>query len=196
VRPSLRSQRRRARAVELLVLDVDGVLTDGGLYYGAEGEQLKRFDVKDGHGLVLARLTGLRVAILTARRSAIVERRAAELGVAPVFQGQRDKAAGLTALLSEVGVPPERAGFVGDDVNDVPAMEKVGFAACPVDAVAEARAASHYVARAAGGRGAVREILELILKAQGRWARALALMRGMPPKPPGAAPAGPGDGPR
>jgi 3-deoxy-D-manno-octulosonate 8-phosphate phosphatase (KDO 8-P phosphatase) len=171
-----KSVRERARGVELLVLDVDGVLTDGGLYYGAEGEALKRFDVKDGHALVLAHLTGLRAAVLTARRSSIVEKRAAELWLSPVSQGNRDKRSGLFALLTEAGVSASRAGYVGDDVNDLPAMLEVGFAACPSDAAAEVKKAAHYVARARGGRGAVREIVEIILKAQGRWQRALDLM--------------------
>jgi 3-deoxy-D-manno-octulosonate 8-phosphate phosphatase (KDO 8-P phosphatase) len=174
---SPRLLRERARAVELLVLDVDGVLTDGGLFYGPDGEALKRFDVKDGHGLVLAHLTGLRAAILTARRSAIVEKRAAELWLSPVSQGNRDKRAGLFALLEEARVPPERAGFVGDDVNDLPPLSLVGFACCPSDAVPEVRRIAHYVARAKGGHGAVREIVELILKAQGRWEQALEIMR-------------------
>jgi len=168
--------REKARAVTLLVLDVDGVLTDGGLYYGAQGEALKRFAVKDGHGLVLAHLVGLRAAILTARRSEIVERRAAELWLSPVSQGNKDKRAGLLALLDEASVPASRAGYVGDDVNDLPAMAEVGFRACPCDAAPEVRKAADYVARAQGGRGAVRETVELILKAQGRWQQALSLM--------------------
>ncbi|HEY3447797.1 MAG TPA: HAD hydrolase family protein [Myxococcales bacterium] len=174
----------RAREVELLVLDVDGVLTDGGLYYGAEGEQLKRFDVKDGHGLVLAHLVGLRVAILTGRRSAIVEKRAAELWIAPVLQGHRDKRTGLAELLAQASVRAERAAYVGDDLNDLPAMSEVRLAACPADAVSEVRERCHFVAQAAGGRGAVREVLEMILKAQGKWAEAVAKMGQLPPKPP------------
>lgn len=165
----------RAREVELLVLDVDGVLTDGGLFYGPEGEALKRFDVKDGHGLVMAHLVGLRAAILTARRSSIVERRAAELWLSPVSQGIKDKRAGLAALLAEAKVGPERVGYVGDDVNDLPPMREVRFAACPADARPEVRAAAHYLAEAPGGHGAVREIVEFILKAQGKWDQALAM---------------------
>ena len=172
----------RARDIELLVLDVDGVLTDGGLYYGAEGEQLKRFDVKDGHGLVLAHLVGLRVAILTGRRSAIVEKRAAELWIDPVLQGQRDKRTGLAQLLAQAKVPAERTAFAGDDLNDLPAMSQVRLAACPADAVGEVRERCHYVAQAPGGRGAVREILETILKAQGKWADAVVKMGQLPPK--------------
>jgi len=172
----------RARDVELLVMDVDGVLTDGGLWYGPDGEMFKRFDVKDGHGLVLARLVGLRAAILTARRSKIVEIRARELGLSPVSQGNRDKRAGLFKLLEEAGLPASRAAYVGDDLNDLAPMEEVHLAACPSDACPEARAMAHFVSSAPGGHGAVREIIELLLKAQGKWDRAMALMLGEPPK--------------
>ena len=173
--------RARARDVDLLVLDVDGVLTDGGLYYGADGEALKRFDVKDGHGLVLARLSGLKAAILTARMSRIVQVRAGELGLAPVSQGNRDKRAGLVKLLRDVGVQHERAAYVGDDLNDLAALHEVRFSACPADAHPDVRRCVHYVARASGGRGAVREIVELILRAQGRWGAALKQM-GLAPR--------------
>lgn len=174
----------RAKDIDLLVLDVDGVLTDGGLYYGAEGEQLKRFDVKDGHGLVLAHLAGLRAAILTARRSAIVEKRAAELFIDPVLQGRRDKQAGLAELLARAKVPAERCAYVGDDLNDLPALTQVRLAACPADAVEEVRGRCHFVAAAPGGRGAVREILEVILRAQGKWDGLVAKMGQPGPRPP------------
>ena len=170
----------RARKVDLLVLDVDGVLTDGGLFYGPEGELFKRFDVKDGHGLVLARLTGLRAAILTARRSKIVEVRGSELGLSPISQGNRDKGKGLVDLLEQAGVPAERAAYVGDDLNDLAPLSQVLFAACPSDAHPLVRQAAHYVAKAPGGRGAVREIVELILSAQGKWEEALEIMRAGP----------------
>jgi 3-deoxy-D-manno-octulosonate 8-phosphate phosphatase (KDO 8-P phosphatase) len=163
----------RARAVDLLVLDVDGVMTDGGLYYGPDGEALKRFDVKDGHRLVLARQAGLRAAILTARRSALVERRARELGLAPVCQGCRDKREGLRRLLEEAGVPAQRTAYMGDDLNDLPPMTMVRLAACPADACPEVRRAAHLVTRAPGGRGAVQEVVELLLRAQGKWETAL-----------------------
>ncbi len=161
--------RERAAAIELLVLDVDGVLTDGSLYYGPSGEALKRFNVKDGHAIVLAREAGVRTAILTARSSSIVEARARELGIAPVAQGARDKRVGLGALLSEVGLDAARVAYMGDDVNDLGPLSMVRLAAAPADACAEARAAAHYVAKASGGRGAVREFLELILMAKGSW---------------------------
>jgi 3-deoxy-D-manno-octulosonate 8-phosphate phosphatase (KDO 8-P phosphatase) len=174
---------KRARGIELLILDVDGVLTDGGLFYGPEGEVFKRFDVKDGHGLVLARLTGLRAAVLTARRSRIVEVRGAELGLNPISQGNRDKGAGLRALLAETGVAAGHAAYVGDDLNDLAPMALVGLSACPADADPLVRAEAHYLAKAPGGHGAVREIVELLLKAQGKYEKALEIMRSGPRQP-------------
>ena len=171
----------RARDIDLVVFDVDGVLTDGGLYYGAGGEQLKRFDVKDGHGLVLAHVAGLRTAILTGRHSPAVDVRAAELWMSPVIQGCKDKRAGLAKLLADAQTPPTRVAFVGDDLNDLPAMAGVRLAACPSDAVTDVRERSHFVARAAGGFGAVREILEFILRTQGKWATAVMTTATPPP---------------
>ncbi len=175
----------RARKVELLVLDVDGVLTDGGLYYGAEGEVMKRFNARDGHGLTLARRVGLRSAVLTARRSQIVQVRGEELGISPVFQGRKDKLSGFEELLAETGLAPEQTAYVGDDLNDLGPLALAGLSACPADACNEVRRAVHYVARAPGGHGAVREIVELLLKAQGRWSQVLQLMktRGFSPLP-------------
>jgi 3-deoxy-D-manno-octulosonate 8-phosphate phosphatase (KDO 8-P phosphatase) len=156
---------------------VDGVLTDGSLYYGADGESLKRFDVKDGHGLVMARMVGLPTALLTARTSAIVEHRAHELKLAAVLQGRRYKRPALDELLEQMGVPAEACAYMGDDVNDVPAMGRVGLPACPADAVLEARQQALFVSQFPGGRGAVRELVELCLKASGRWDQALSLMQ-------------------
>ncbi len=160
----------RARGVELLVLDVDGVLTDGGLYYGPQGEALKRFHVQDGHGIALARKAGLQVAILTARTSQIVERRAGELGIAPVFQGRKDKVAGFEALLAETGLGADRVAYMGDDLNDLGVLARVRLSACPADACPEVCERAHVVVSTAGGSGAVRELIEFILKAQGKWA--------------------------
>lgn len=174
----------RVRDVDLLVLDVDGVLTDGGLYYGPEGEVLKRFDVRDGHSLAFSRHVGLRAAILTARRSQIVETRGKELGLSPVFQGRKDKRTGLNELLAQAGVDASRAAYMGDDLNDLAPLGMVRFAACPADAAPEVREAVHYVASAPGGRGAVREIVELILKTQGKWDTVVERMKqGIPPGP-------------
>lgn len=165
----------RAREVKLLVLDVDGVLTDGGLYYGPEGEALKRFDVKDGHGIVLCRDTGLPSAILTARTSKAVEVRARELRIAYVLQGERDKKAGLEKLLAQCGLSPRELAYIGDDVNDLPVLSRVGFAAAPADARPEVKEHVHYVCENRGGHGAVRELCELLLRAKGLWEAALAI---------------------
>jgi 3-deoxy-D-manno-octulosonate 8-phosphate phosphatase (KDO 8-P phosphatase) len=165
-----------ASRVALVVFDVDGVLTDGGLWYGPEGELHKRFDVKDGHGMVLARLTGLKVALLTARTSAIVETRAQELKLTHVAQGQRYKGPGLEAVCAALEVPLSATAYMGDDVNDVPALERCGLSACPADAVDEVRARVHLVCSRPGGRGAARELLDLVLKATGRWESAMRQM--------------------
>lgn len=159
----------RAARVRLLIFDVDGVLTDGGLYYGDGGEAMKRFDVKDGHGIVLARLAGLRTAILTARTSSIVATRGQELGMAAIFQGRRDKTAGLGELLAQLQVAPAECAYMGDDINDLGPLSLVGLSACPADAVPEVRQEVHYIARNRGGHGAARELVELCLKASGQW---------------------------
>lgn len=165
----------RANRIAVLAMDVDGVLTDGGLYYGPDGEVFKRFDVKDGHGLVMLRHLGIKTAIITARSSKIVQTRFGELGVGPILQGARDKSAGLDQLLQIVEVQPEQVAYIGDDINDLPVLERVGLSACPADARPEVVRAVHYVCKAPGGRGAVRELVELILHARGQWEEALAL---------------------
>jgi len=171
----------RAARVKLVVFDVDGVLTDGGLWYGADGEVMKRFDVKDGHAMVLARLTGLPVALLTARTSRIVEARANELKLAKVFQGRREKGPAFAELCAELGVAPQDTAYMGDDVNDLPAMDQAGLSACPADAAPEVKAHVHFVATRPGGHGCARELLEVVLRATGRWEQALHHMRH--PKP-------------
>ena len=168
---------KQAKAVKLMVFDVDGVLTDGGLYYGPEGEAYKRFNVKDGHGLVMARLTGLPAAVLTARTSKIVEVRGRELKLAAVSQGQKYKAPGLQALCQSLGLTPADCAYMGDDTNDLPPMELAGLCACPADAAPEVRAAADFVSKHPGGHGAAREFVERVLKAQGRWQQALDAMR-------------------
>lgn len=163
----------RAANIKAVVFDVDGVLTDGGLFYGPTGEAMKRFDVKDGHAMVLARLTGLPVAILTARSSTIVEVRAAELKLAKVYQGRREKGPAFEELCTELGVTPAQAAYMGDDVNDLPALNRAGLSGCPSDAVEQVREAVHFVSTRSGGHGAAREFIELVLKATGRWEQAL-----------------------
>lgn len=166
----------RAARVKLLVFDVDGVMTDGGLYYGPQGEAFKRFDVKDGHAIVLARLTGLPAAILTARSSEIVAVRGRELGLVKVLQGKKDKGEGFDELCNELQVEHGDCAYMGDDVNDLAPMQRAGLAACPADAAPEVRAFCHYIAPSRGGFGAVRELCELVMKATGRWEKALELL--------------------
>ena len=164
-----REVERRAGAVRLLLLDCDGVLTDGRITPVEGGEELKSFHTHDGHGLVMLHRAGLRSGIISARKSRLVELRAADLGVSFVRQGALDKVEALESLLSEAGVEPSLAAYVGDDVVDIPLMRRCSFAVAVADATPDTRAAAHYVTRLPGGFGAVREVCELILKAQGRW---------------------------
>jgi YrbI family 3-deoxy-D-manno-octulosonate 8-phosphate phosphatase len=157
--------RPRWRGVRALIMDVDGVLTDGGLYYTEQGDELKRFDVRDGQGLVLLRQAGILTAIVTGKRTTLVARRADELGIAEVHQGVTDKAATVSALLARHAVAPAAACYVGDDINDLPALRIVGIAVAVADAVPIVRRAAHHVTRASGGHGAIREVCDLILAA-------------------------------
>ena len=141
------------------------MLTDGGLHYGENGEVLKRFDVRDGQGLVLLREAGLVVAIVTRKQSAMVSRRAQDLGIAEVHQDVVDKAAAVKDLLARHRLTPDQACYVGDDVGDLPALAVVGLPVAVADAVAEVRRAATYVTRARPGHGAVREVCNLILAA-------------------------------
>lgn len=162
----------RARAISLLVLDVDGVLTDGRLVYGPTGERTKVFHVRDGQGLVLAREAGLDVAIVSGRDSAAVARRMAELGVSEVHQGIRDKTAVLGRLCARRRIDASAAAFMGDDLPDLPVMRQVGLAMAPADAVPEVRRAAHWISRLPGGAGAVREAVEWLLRARDAGPRA------------------------
>jgi 3-deoxy-D-manno-octulosonate 8-phosphate phosphatase (KDO 8-P phosphatase) len=160
---------RRAARVRLLLLDCDGVMTDGRITPVPGGDELKSFHTRDGHGLVMLHRAGLRSGIISGRTSRLVEMRAADLGIAFVRQGARDKVEAFESLMAEAGVHPDDAAFVGDDVVDIPLMRRCGLALAVADATPETRAAAHYVTRLPGGFGAVREVCELILKAQGRW---------------------------
>lgn len=176
-KPTQQELHARAAGVKLLVFDCDGVLTDGGLYYGHDGELMKRFDVKDGHALVMARLVGLPAAILTARTSSIVDVRGRELGLAAILQGKKEKGPALDELLSQFSIPAESCAYMGDDLNDLGPMSQVGLSACPADAVVEVRQEAHFVAQSRGGHGAARELVELCLKASGRWEDVVGLMK-------------------
>ncbi len=164
----------RAQAVRLVVLDVDGVLTDGRLYYGPEGETMKAFDVRDGHGIKLLMKGGVDVALLTARSSAIVAARARELSITHVLQGQSDKASGFATLQARTGLTAQDCAYMGDDWPDLPVLRQVGLAATVADACAEVQAIAHWTATRDGGCGAVRELATFILRAQGKFDALLA----------------------
>jgi len=161
---------RRARGLKLLLLDCDGVLTDGRITLVEGGDELKSFHTRDGHGLVLLHRAGLTSGIISGRTSGAVVRRARDLGVRFVRQGEQNKVAAYEEVLREAGVGPSDVAFVGDDVLDIPLMRRSGLAVAVADATEETRAAAHYVTLLPGGFGAVREVCDLILKAQGRWA--------------------------
>jgi len=158
----------RLAGVRLVAMDVDGVLTDGGIVYTDRGDELKRFDVRDGQGLVLLREAGVVTAVVTRRHSSIIERRARELGIAEVHQDVKDKRAVMQELLARHGVSPADACYVGDDVGDVPAMAVVGVPIAVADAVPAVRKAALYVTRARAGFGAIRELCDLILSARSK----------------------------
>ncbi len=164
----------RARRVRLMVFDVDGVLTDGRLWYGPAGEALKAFSAHDGHGMKLLAASGVTLAILSGRSSPAVARRAAELGIRHLVQQAEDKGAALGQLLAALGIEAAAAGYMGDDVADLPAMRRCAFACAPREAPEAVRRHAHYVAQAPAGRGAVREVCELLMRAQGTLEAALA----------------------
>jgi 3-deoxy-D-manno-octulosonate 8-phosphate phosphatase (KDO 8-P phosphatase) len=165
----VKTLRERCAAIEVLVVDVDGVLTAGGIIYGGADLEIKQFHVRDGSGLKHWHQAGKRSGLITGRSAPLVARRAAELGIGLVVQGAADKLPAYRNLLAEAGVTAEAVCYVGDDLPDVPPMQACGLAAAVADACAEARAVAHYISGAAGGRGAVREVIELILRCQGRW---------------------------
>jgi 3-deoxy-D-manno-octulosonate 8-phosphate phosphatase (KDO 8-P phosphatase) len=164
----------RAARVKLMIFDVDGILTDGSLHFGPDGEELKTFNVLDGHGIKLLQQSGVATAIISARQSPIVVKRATDLGITHLQQGVHDKRAAFEQLLAECGGTYDACGFIGDDVIDLPILLRAGFAASVPNGHPEVRQRVHYVTQAAGGRGAVREICDLILRAQGNYETALA----------------------
>jgi 3-deoxy-D-manno-octulosonate 8-phosphate phosphatase (KDO 8-P phosphatase) len=161
----------RARKVRALVLDVDGVLTDGALYYGRGGESLKRFAARDGLAIVTAQENGLPVAVLSGRLAPPLRSRLHDLRVPErlVIEGSRDKSGDIAEIAARLGLTPDDLAFMGDDLPDLPALARVRLAACPANAVPEVRERCQLVCAARGGEGAVREVIELLFKAQGRW---------------------------
>ena len=166
--------RRKALELEWILTDVDGVLTDGGLYYDRRGQRLLRFNVKDGLGLQLARAAGLKVGVLSARSSAALDRRAAELKLDVIMTGAEDKGARFDAFLEQHETKARKVCFLGDDLPDLVVLGRCGLAFAPADAAPEVQTVVDRVLRAEGGRGVVREAVELVLRARGDWDRALA----------------------
>ncbi|QXE91529.1 KdsC family phosphatase [Geomonas subterranea] len=159
----------RLKKIKLLILDVDGVLTDGRIIFDSNGVESKFFNVKDGHGIKMLQRSGIEVGIISGRESQVVYNRAVELGIGQVYQKSLDKLVPYRQMLEATGLTDEQVAFMGDDVIDIPLLKRVGFAAAPADAVQEVLPFAQFVARNRGGWGAVRELCDLILKAQGTW---------------------------
>jgi YrbI family 3-deoxy-D-manno-octulosonate 8-phosphate phosphatase len=160
---------KRCQAIRLILSDVDGVLTDGGIVFDNQGIEAKRFHVRDGMGIRLWQKAGHRFGLITHRSSNIVKMRMAELGIEMIRQGIDDKLVAMRGILGELRLPPSQVCYIGDDLPDLPVVRSVGLGVAVADACQELRQASHYVASLPGGCGAVREIIEMILKAQSRW---------------------------
>ena len=158
-----------ASRIRLFLTDVDGVLTDGGILFDAAGVESKRFDVRDGHGIKMLRRAGVRVGIITGRTSEVVSIRARELGIDLVLQGVRDKVAAWREILAADGLHPAETAYAGDDIVDLPLLRAVGFSAAPSDAEPYVLDAVHFVSSRPGGHGAVREIIEFLLRSRGSW---------------------------
>lgn len=172
--PSLDDARQRAGRIKLMAFDVDGVLSDGSLFYSDSGTEIKAFNSQDGLGLSLLRKAGITLAIITGRNVPCVEHRARHLGIAHLYQGSTDKLATLTGLLDQLGLSFDEAGFMGDDLIDIRAMAACGFSATPADGHAHVKPYARLIAGKSGGRGAVREVCDFILDAQGRLDAGLA----------------------
>jgi 3-deoxy-D-manno-octulosonate 8-phosphate phosphatase (KDO 8-P phosphatase) len=164
----------RASRVRLLLFDVDGVLTDGVVIVHADGTESKGFHIRDGAAIVWAQRAGLPVGLLSARASLATTQRAAQLAVHLVQQGVPSKHAGFEQILRDAEVEEQFVAYMGDDLLDLPVLRRAGLSAAPADAAAEVRDAVHWVSAARGGQGAVRELIELVLRAQGRWEAVLA----------------------
>jgi len=157
-----------------LLLDVDGVLTDGKLHFGNDGTEFKTFDVQDGHGIAMAQRAGLMIGLVSGRRSKATARRARDLGIRLVLQAPINKMQLIERVKRKHGFGDEEVAFIGDELVDLPVLRRVGFAVAVANAVPEVKAAAHYITRRMGGDGAVREVIEMILKARGDWNRAIA----------------------
>ena len=159
----------RAKRIKLLLMDCDGVLTDGRLWLMVDSDEQKAFHARDGQGISLCHHAGLKTGIITGRTSSAVERRAQDLKMSYVRQEAKDKIKALDEILAAAGVSANECAYIGDDVADIPVMHRVALAVAVADAVEETKQASHYVTKLKGGHGAVREVCDLVLKAQGKW---------------------------
>ena len=160
----------KAKKIKLLILDVDGVLTDGRIVYANSGDELKFFDVRDGMGLALWSRAGLKSAILTAKKSRLVSKRSKLMHIDKTYQSAFKKLEVFQKILTDFAVSPEEVCYIGDDVVDIPVLKRVGLAICPPNAVSEVKNEAHYITKSEGGRGVAREVIDMLLKAQGKWA--------------------------
>lgn len=159
----------KIRRIKLLILDADGVMTDGSIIYTDAGSEIKAFNVRDGHGIKLLMRAGIGVAIITARESKVMAHRAKNLGITDLYQGRIDKITAFDEILKEKVLNPIQVAYIGDDIIDLPVLRQVGFSVAVADAVDDVKERVDYVTTACGGKGAIREVVELLLKSQGKW---------------------------
>lgn len=164
----------KLQKIKLFMVDVDGVMTDGRIVYGDHGDELKFFDVQDGFGLVMLTRAGLKTVMITAKRSRVNVRRAKEVKITKLYQGATDKLAVYEKILKKFRVSDAEVLYVGDDLIDLPVLKRAGFSAAVANALPEIKERTHYVTERPGGRGAIRELSDLLLKAQGKWSEAIA----------------------
>jgi 3-deoxy-D-manno-octulosonate 8-phosphate phosphatase (KDO 8-P phosphatase) len=164
-----KNHKEKLKGIKLLILDVDGVMTDGRIIMDHEGHEIKHFDARDGHGLKIIQRYGIEVVLLTGRKSEVVNHRARDLGIKDVYQGLVNKKDVLEEILQKHNLPASAAAFLGDDIVDIPVLKRVGFSAAVADALDVVKKSVDYVTGHKGGRGAVRELCELILQAQDKW---------------------------
>ena len=161
----------RAKKIKVLIVDIDGVMTDGRIIYSIYGDELKFFDVQDGFGITLANRAGIKCVIITAKKSRIVRARGRDLKFAKTYQGYHDKLKPFNKVLRSFRVKPEEVCFIGDDLVDIPVLKRVGLAIAVPNGMDEVKSSAHYTTANSGGRGAVREVCDAVLKAQGAWTR-------------------------
>ena len=175
--------KQRILPVRMMIFDVDGVLTDGRVIYMDDGSEIKEFDVQDGHGIKLLQRAGIEVALISGRACRAVEHRALGLGIDRVYQGSKVKTEPYEQLLAETGLKEHETGFMGDDLIDIPVMRRAGFAVAVPNGAPHIFPYAHYITRASGGRGAVREVCEMILQVQGLWESVMECYLADPQKP-------------